>query len=33
MDAKRHNAMPFSAGAHRHRTGLMSELRRDGLDL
>jgi predicted nucleotidyltransferase len=27
------NAMPFSAGAHRHRTGLMSELRRDGLDL
>jgi predicted nucleotidyltransferase len=27
------NAMPFSAGAYRHRTGLMSELRRDGLDL
>ncbi len=27
------NAMPFSAGGHRHRTGLMSELRRDGLDL
>jgi predicted nucleotidyltransferase len=27
------NAMPFHAGAHRHRTGLMSELRRDGLDL
>ena len=24
--------MPFSAGAYRHRTGLMSELRRDGLD-
>jgi uncharacterized protein len=27
------NAMPFRAGAHRHRTGLMSELRRDGVDL
>ncbi len=27
------NAMPFSAGAYQHRTGLMSELRRNGLDL
>jgi predicted nucleotidyltransferase len=27
------NAMPFHAGAYQHRTGLMSELRRDGLDL
>jgi len=27
------NALPFSAGAYRHRTGLMSELRRDGRDL
>jgi predicted nucleotidyltransferase len=27
------NAMPFQADAYRHRTGLMSELRRDGLDL
>jgi predicted nucleotidyltransferase len=27
------NAMPFSAGAYDHRTGLMSELRRDGRDL
>jgi len=26
------DAMPFSAGAHRHCTGLMSEPRRDGLD-
>ncbi len=27
------NALPFRAGAYRRRTGLMSELRRDGLDL
>lgn len=27
------NAMPFGADAYWHRTGLMSELRRDGLDL
>ncbi len=27
------NALPFKAGAYRHRTGLMAELRRDGLDL
>ena len=27
------NTMPFQARAYRHRTGLMSELRRDGLDL
>jgi predicted nucleotidyltransferase len=27
------NALPFRAGAYRQRTGLMSELRRDGLDL
>jgi uncharacterized protein len=27
------NAMPFQAGAYRHHTGLMSELRRDGVDL
>ena len=27
------NAMPFSAGAYRNRTGLISELRRDRLDL
>lgn len=27
------NAMPFGAGAYRQRTGLMSEPRRDGLDL
>lgn len=27
------NALPLPAGAYRNRTGLMSELRRDGLDL
>jgi predicted nucleotidyltransferase len=27
------NALPFHAGAYRDRTGLMAELRRDGLDL
>jgi predicted nucleotidyltransferase len=27
------NALPFRAGAYRERTGLMSELRRDGVDL
>jgi len=27
------NALPFPAGAYRERTGLMHELRRDGLDL
>jgi hypothetical protein len=27
------NALPFPAGAYRERTGFMSELRRDGLDL
>lgn len=27
------NAMPFHAGAYRERTGLMSEVQRDGLDL
>ena len=27
------NAMPFSAGAYAHRTGLTHELRREGLDL
>jgi predicted nucleotidyltransferase len=27
------NAIPFSAGAYRRRTGLMSEVRRDGRDL
>lgn len=27
------SAKPFTAGAHRERTGFMSELRRDGLDL
>jgi predicted nucleotidyltransferase len=27
------NAMPFPAGAYRDRTGLMLELRRDGVDL
>jgi uncharacterized protein len=27
------NAMPFSAGAYNRRTGLMHELRREGLDL
>jgi len=27
------NALPFHAGAYRERTGLMSELRRDGIDL
>jgi uncharacterized protein len=27
------NALPFKAGAYEHRTGLMAELRRDGLDL
>ena len=27
------NAMPFSAGAYDRRTGLMRELRREGLDL
>jgi predicted nucleotidyltransferase len=27
------NALPFHAGAYRKRTGLMSELRRDGIDL
>jgi predicted nucleotidyltransferase len=27
------NAMPFRAGAYRERTGLMSEVQRDGLDL
>jgi uncharacterized protein len=27
------NAIPFKAGAYRERTGLMLELRRDGLDL
>ena len=27
------NTMPFSAGAHNRRTGLMRELRREGLDL
>jgi predicted nucleotidyltransferase len=27
------NAIPFKAGAYRERTGLMQELRRDGLDL
>ncbi len=27
------NAMPFSAGAYNRRTGLMRELRREGLDL
>ena len=27
------NSLPFHAGAYRERTGLMSELRRDGVDL
>ena len=27
------NALPFRAGSYRERTGLMQELRRDGLDL
>ena len=27
------NAIPFRAGAYKERTGLMQELRRDGLDL
>ena len=27
------NAIPFRAGAYRERTGLMQELRRDGIDL
>ncbi|MDP4025404.1 hypothetical protein Q8W71_22490 [Methylobacterium sp. NEAU 140] len=27
------NAMPFPAGAHRARTGLMQDVRRDGFDL
>jgi len=27
------HALPFHAGAYRERTGLMSELRRDGIDL
>lgn len=27
------NALPFPAGAYRERTGFMSEVRRDGLDL
>jgi predicted nucleotidyltransferase len=27
------NALPLQAGSHRERTGLMLELRRDGLDL
>ena len=27
------NALPFRAGAYQHRTGLMSELRRDGREL
>jgi uncharacterized protein len=27
------NAIPFTAGAYQERTGLMQELRRDGLDL
>ena len=27
------NTLPFPAGAYRERTGFMSELRRDGLDL
>jgi uncharacterized protein len=27
------DALPFSAGAYRERTGFMHELRRDGLDL
>jgi predicted nucleotidyltransferase len=27
------NAIPFGAGAYRERTGLMQELRRDGIDL
>jgi predicted nucleotidyltransferase len=27
------NALPFHAGAYRERTGLMSEVRRDGVDL
>jgi predicted nucleotidyltransferase len=27
------NALPFHAGAHRKRTGFMSELRRDGIDV
>jgi predicted nucleotidyltransferase len=27
------NALPFRAGAYNDRTGLMSELRRDGIDL
>jgi uncharacterized protein len=27
------NALPLQAGAHRERTGLMQELRRDGFDL
>jgi predicted nucleotidyltransferase len=27
------SALPFPAGAYRERTGLMSELRRDGVDL
>jgi hypothetical protein len=27
------NALPFAAGAYEDRTGLMAELRRDGLDL
>ena len=27
------NAVPFRAGAYRERTGLMSEVQRDGLDL
>jgi predicted nucleotidyltransferase len=27
------NALPLTAGAHRDRTGLMAELRRDGRDL
>jgi uncharacterized protein len=27
------NPLPFQAGAHQKRTGLMAELRRDGIDL
>ncbi len=27
------NALPFPAGAYRERTGFISELRKDGLDL
>ena len=27
------NALPFEAGAYRERTGLMGELRREGVDL